>query len=154
MIDIENIVVDKVIDRLTNSFENITVSSEETKTPASFPAVLILEKSNTVYLDSRDENKENHANIMFQADIYDNDVDDKKATCKRISSELDSIMQEMGFTRTMCEPIANLEDADITDTIQKLEMISEKYGVDFTLNISLDEKDIPESLKSKIEVSL
>lgn len=50
--------------------------------------------------------------------------------------------------------IANLEDADITDTIQKLEMISEKYGVDFTLNISLDEKDIPESLKSKIEVSL
>ena len=52
MIDIENIVVDKVIERLTNSFENITVSSEETKTPANFPAVLILEKSNTVYLDS------------------------------------------------------------------------------------------------------
>ena len=50
--------------------------------------------------------------------------------------------------------IAKLEDADITDTIQKLEMISEKYGVDFTLNISLDEKDIPEALKAKIEISL
>lgn len=126
MIDIENIVVDKVIDRLTNSFENITVSSEETKTPASFPAVLILEKSNTVYLDSRDENRENHANIMFQADIYDNDVDDKKATCKRISSELDSIMQEMGFTRTMCEPIANLEDATIYRITMRFTAVASK----------------------------
>lgn len=126
MIDIENIVIDKVIDRLTNSFENITVSSEETKTPASFPAVLILEKSNTVYVDSRDENKENHANIMFQADIYDNDVNDKKATCKRISSELDSIMQEMGFTRTMCEPIANLEDATIYRITMRFTAVASK----------------------------
>lgn len=126
MIDIENIVIDKVIERLTNSFENITVSSEETKTPASFPAVLIVEKSNTVYLDSRDENKENHANIMFQADIYDNDVDDKKATCKRISSELDSIMQEMGFTRTMCEPIANLEDATIYRITMRFTAVASK----------------------------
>lgn len=126
MIDIENIVIDKVIDRLTNSFENITVSSEETKTPASFPAVLILEKSNTVYLDSRDENKENHANIMFQADIYDNDVNDKKATCKRISSELDSIMQEMGFTRTLCEPIANLEDATIYRITMRFTAVASK----------------------------
>lgn len=126
MIDIENIVVDKVIERLTNSFENITVSSEETKTPASFPAVLILQKSNTVYLDSRDENKENHANIMFQADIYDNDVNDKKATCKRISSELDSIMQEMGFTRTMCEPIANLEDATIYRITMRFTAVASK----------------------------
>ena len=126
MIDIENIVVDKVIDRLTNSFENITVSSEETKTPASFPAVLILEKSNTVYLDSRDENRENHVNIMFQADIYDNDVNDKKATCKRISSELDSIMQEMGFTRILCEPIANLEDATIYRITMRFTAVASK----------------------------
>ena len=93
--------------------ENITVSSEETKVPASFPSVLILEKSNTVYLDSRDENKENHVNVMFQADIYDNDVANKKSNCKLIASKLDSLMQEMGFTRTFCEPIANLEDATI-----------------------------------------
>ena len=113
MIDIENIVINKVIEELTNVFENITVSSEETKVPASFPAVLILEKSNTVYLDSRDENKENHANIMMQADIYDNDISNKKANCKTIAAKLDEIMQSMGFTRIMCEPIANLEDATI-----------------------------------------
>ena len=113
MIDIENIVINKVIEELTNVFENITVSSEETKVPASFPAVLILEKSNIVYLDSRDENKENHANIMIQADVYDNDISNKKANCKAIATKLDEIMQSLGFTRIMCEPIANLEDATI-----------------------------------------
>ena len=50
--------------------------------------------------------------------------------------------------------IANLEGKDITETIQKLEAISEKYKVDFTLNISLDEADIPEAIKAYIEVSL
>ena len=113
MIDIENIVINKVIEELTNVFENITVSSEETKVPASFPAIMILEKANSVYLDSRDENKENHANIMFQADIYDNDVNNKKENCKTIAKHLDLVMQSMGFTRTMSEPIANLEDATI-----------------------------------------
>ena len=50
--------------------------------------------------------------------------------------------------------IASLEGKDITETIQKLEAISEKYKVDFTLNISLDEADIPEAIKAYIEVSL
>ncbi len=50
--------------------------------------------------------------------------------------------------------IANLEGKDITETIQKLEAISEKYKVDFTLNISADEADIPEAIKANIEVSL
>lgn len=109
MIDIENIVVDKVI----NEFPEITVTSDESKIPASFPAICISSKSNTVYLDSRDECRENHANIMFQADIYDNNVDNKKENCKSISSKLDTIMQGMGFTRTLCEPITNLEDSTI-----------------------------------------
>ena len=50
--------------------------------------------------------------------------------------------------------IAKLEGKDVTETIQKLEAISEKYKVDFTLNISLDETDIPEAIKANIEVSL
>lgn len=50
--------------------------------------------------------------------------------------------------------IAKLEGADITDTIKELELISEKFKVDFTLNVSMDEVDIPEAIKSNIEVSL
>lgn len=109
MIDIENIVIDKVI----SEFPEIGIYSDETKIPAEFPAIYISCKSNTVYLDSRDENKENHANVMFQADIYDNDVDNKKENCKNISAKLDTIMQGLGFTRTLYEPITNLEDSTI-----------------------------------------
>ena len=50
--------------------------------------------------------------------------------------------------------IAKLEGADITDTIKELELISEKFKVDFTLNVSMDAADIPEAIKSNIEVAL
>ena len=50
--------------------------------------------------------------------------------------------------------IAKLEGADITDTIKELEVISEKFKVDFTLNVSMDEVEIPEAIKSNIEVAL
>lgn len=50
--------------------------------------------------------------------------------------------------------IANLEGKDITETVQKLEKLSEKFKVQFTVNISMDAVDIPEAIKSNIEVSL
>ncbi len=50
--------------------------------------------------------------------------------------------------------IANLEGADITETIKELEVISDKFKVDFTVNVSLDEADIPEAIKALIEVAL
>ncbi len=49
---------------------------------------------------------------------------------------------------------ACLERNDISDTVDKLEKISEKFHIDFTLSISLDENEIPDILKSKIIVSL
>ena len=50
--------------------------------------------------------------------------------------------------------IAKLEGADITETVKRLEIISDKFKVDFTLNVSLDEADIPEAIKACIEVAL
>ncbi|MBU5428684.1 twitching motility protein PilT [Kineothrix sp. MSJ-39] len=50
--------------------------------------------------------------------------------------------------------IACLEGADITPVIEKLEKISQNYGIDFVLSVSMDESELPEALKSKIIVSL
>lgn len=50
--------------------------------------------------------------------------------------------------------IACLEGMDITPVIEKLEKISQKYGIDFVLSVSMDESELPEALKSKIIVSL
>ena len=50
--------------------------------------------------------------------------------------------------------LANLEGTDVTPTIEKLEEIGAKFNVDFVVCMSLDENNVPESLKSKIIISL
>lgn len=50
--------------------------------------------------------------------------------------------------------IACLENEDIIPVIEKLEKISQNYGIDFVLSVSMDESELPEALKSKIIVSL
>lgn len=50
--------------------------------------------------------------------------------------------------------IAHLEGKDIEGTVSKLERLSNKYNIKFILSISMDEKDIPESMKSKVIISL
>lgn len=52
--------------------------------------------------------------------------------------------------------IACLEEDNtaMADVISKLEKISEQFKVDFTLSISLDETDLPETLKSNVAVAL
>lgn len=50
--------------------------------------------------------------------------------------------------------LAKLNGADAEGAFHKLQSISEKYNIKFVLSISMDEKDIPESMKSSIIVSL
>ena len=42
----------------------------------------------------------------------------------------------------------------MTAVVDKLEKISEKFGVDFILSVSKDEEELPETVKSKIILSL
>ncbi|MCD8132070.1 MAG: twitching motility protein PilT [Lachnospiraceae bacterium] len=50
--------------------------------------------------------------------------------------------------------IAKLEGQDITPAVQKIRALGEKFHVDFTISISLDGADIPEALKSDIEIAV
>ena len=113
MVDIENYIVDKLSKALKLQFSDIFVKSEYTKNVSQFPCVLIQERANTVYLDSRDENIENHVNLMYQIDIFSNLDTGKKKQCKDILKVVDSTMANEGFTRIMAEPIDNIEDATI-----------------------------------------
>ena len=64
----------------------------------------------------------------------------------------DHDLQQMYFDSFLS--ISCLEGADITDTINKLEKLGEKFGIEFVLSLSMDEAELPESLKSKIVISL
>jgi 5'-3' exonuclease len=50
--------------------------------------------------------------------------------------------------------ISGLEDKDITETVSKLDKLSEKFRIDFILSVSKDEDELPESVRSKIVISL
>ena len=50
--------------------------------------------------------------------------------------------------------IACLEGQDITSVISKIEKIGETFGIKFVLSISMDEDQLPESVKQNILVSL
>ena len=50
--------------------------------------------------------------------------------------------------------IASLEGKDITTAINRLEKLSDKFGVDFILSVSLDEHELPEDIKPKVHIAL
>jgi hypothetical protein len=64
----------------------------------------------------------------------------------------DHDLQQMYFDSFL--KIANLEGKDITQTIEKLDKLSEKFNVDFVLSVSMDEQELPEEVKSKVVISL
>lgn len=70
--------------------------------------------------------------------------------CGIISQDHD--LQQMYFDSFL--NIAKLENQDITSCIQKLERISDKFNVNFVLSISMDEEELPETIKTNIILSL
>ena len=70
--------------------------------------------------------------------------------CGIISQDHD--LEQMYFDSFL--KIACAEEIDIDPIINKLEAVSQKFGVDFILSISRDEAELPASYKEKIIVSL
>lgn len=70
--------------------------------------------------------------------------------CGIVSQDHD--LQEMYLDSFLT--IANIENGQINNAIEKLDIISEKYNVKFVLSVSRNEADLPECAKAKIIVSL
>ena len=70
--------------------------------------------------------------------------------CGIISQDHD--LEQMYFDSFL--KVAKLEGKDITDTINRIRKISEKFDVNFFISISIDEADVPDDLKELIAVAL
>jgi hypothetical protein len=70
--------------------------------------------------------------------------------CGIISQDHD--LEQMYFDSFL--KISALEGQDIEPAVKKLEKISKAFGVDFILSLSMDEAELPDSLKEKIIISL
>ena len=109
---------------------------------------------NIVYLDKSSKNMyelNNKIRLINVSDYMISDCDEFIGfICGIISQDHD--LQQMYLDSFL--KIACLEDADISATIAKLEEVSNKFHVDFVLSISMDENELPESVKPKVIISL
>ena len=114
MIDIESAVFDTVANKVYEKFPDTYMTGEYVKSPPSFPAVSLMETDNTVREDTIDSgSNENHANVMYELNVYSNKTSGKKSECKEIVAFIDSIMLAMGFVRVTLTPVPNEYDSTI-----------------------------------------
>lgn len=134
MIDIENRVFSYVAETLREAYgkNNIFLASEETAAPARFPAAIILEADNSVYKKARDTKIENAAKLLYDVDVYSNKEGYKKAEAQDIMNLIDSCMERLGFTRTMCTPASNLMDAKVYRMKARYEGVVDTSGRIYT----------------------
>lgn len=111
---IENDVFTLVADKLRTVYgaENIYVTGEYTPTPPKFPCVFLYEADNfNAGFDGC--NTEVVTGVMYQVEVYTNDLNGKKTLAKEIMQNVDSVMTPLGFTRQNMQQIPNLSDATI-----------------------------------------
>ena len=114
MIDVETEVFSIISTKVREEYAGIFITGEYVKSPPSFPCVSLLEADNAIYRSTRTtDSTENHAELLYEVNVYSNKTKGKKAECKEIASLIDSELARLGFTRTMLNPIPNEEDATI-----------------------------------------
>lgn len=109
---------------------------------------------NIVYLDKSTKHMFELNNKIRLINVADYMVTNKDEflgfICGIISQDHD--LQQMYFDSFL--KIACMDAEDIESTVEKLDAISTNFKVDFVLSISRDEHELPESLKSKVIISL
>ena len=114
MIDIENAVFNRVATRVREVFPDIFIAGEYVKSPPSFPAASLVEMDNATRIETIDSgSNENHANVMYEVNVYSNKTAGKKSECKEIIALIDEEMLAMGFSRSTLTPVPNENDSTI-----------------------------------------
>lgn len=113
MINIEPEVFTTVATALRNEFTGIYVSGEYIPAPPRFPAVILAEDDNSTYQRTLDSSgTENHAQLLYTANVYSNKASGAKAECKSIMSVIDAQMTGLGFVRVGCNQAIEVPNVD------------------------------------------
>ena len=107
-----------------------------------------------VYLDKSNKNMFELNNKVRLIDVSTYPINNSDAfvgfICGVVSQDHD--LQEMYLDSFLKN--AQLEDKDVTGTLEQLENISKTFNVNFVLSVSLDKEDIPEPFQSNIILAL
>lgn len=114
MINVETEIFNIVANAIRSKYPNAYVVGEYVKSPARFPCVSIVEIDNSAYDKTQtSSNLENHASVTYEVNIYSNKTSGKKSECRAIASLIDDEFATLGFSRSMLQPIPNMDDATI-----------------------------------------
>ena len=114
MIDIENSVFNRAVTRVREVFPDIFMTGEYVSSPPYFPAASLVEMDNSTRADTISSGSaENHANVMYEVNVYSNKTSGKKSECKAIIALIDEEMLAMGFSRVSLTPVPNEYDSSI-----------------------------------------
>lgn len=106
MIDIENEVFSKIAAELRSRFPKIQVIGEDARTDSPFPCASIVEIDNYTLRRTQDSGgNEHHAHITYEVNVYSNKASGKKTECKKIYEVIDNVLIDLGFTRTLRQPV-------------------------------------------------
>lgn len=114
MINIESEIFNIIAKVVREKYPDIYITGEYVKIPPKFPCVSLIEMDNTAYTKTQsNDSVENHAELMYELNVYSNKKSGKKSECKAIASLIDNELAALGFSRTMLQPIPNMDDATI-----------------------------------------
>ena len=114
MINVENEIFDRVANAIKAVYPSVFISGEYIRTPSKFPFVSLIEMSNVAYDQTQSSGGlENHASVMYEVNVYSNKTSGKKIECKATAALIDDEFATLGFSRTMLQPIPNMDDATI-----------------------------------------
>lgn len=130
MIDIESDIFSIISKNVREKYKNIFLTGEYVKSPPSFPCISIMETDNQIYRNTRTTDCiENHAQVIYEVNVYSNKVRGKKSECKEIIAFIDTRFQMLGFTRTFLTTIPNEQDATIYRMVARYRAIVSRQNV-------------------------
>lgn len=102
MIDISDIVVDRVRTSVRAVKRTATVIKGLIEDPSSIPCTFVREMDNHTYKKSETDSGENHAVVVYEINTFGT-VEDGTA----VQAAIDAEMQNMKFERSFCKTIPN-----------------------------------------------
>lgn len=128
MIDFENEIYTRVVERVQALHSDVEFSGMEERLPSKFPFVSLVEADNTTRTDTIDSGSfENHVNVMYEVNVYSNKSGGRKSECRAILATIDETFVRMGFARTMRNPVS-MDDATIYRMVARYTAAIDKNG--------------------------
>jgi len=109
VIDVENMIMDRMVKGLAESYPSANVTSAFVEEEAIFPTVTVRQK-NSIPLRRMNtaDSAENYATIIIEVTVYSSRQDKSQSECRKVIGLADGIMQEIGFRRIYLSENFNL----------------------------------------------